>query len=137
MSEQIYWSPSTKSFYPLSLRAVYAANCAWPEDARPVSDSVFVTYGGAPPAPGQRRGCGADLMPIWEAVTEGVTKSEERIAIAHRRLFQARETILNVFVLLGKSVPPSWARYLRLLMAISSGEDTSTDIPDMPNILSE
>lgn len=52
--------------------------------------------------------------------------------MAQKRLFQARETILNQFVLMGKSVPPDWVDYLRILIEISSGDDAVRNLSDAP-----
>ncbi|UYH50807.1 tail fiber assembly protein [Candidatus Kirkpatrickella diaphorinae] len=132
MTNDIYWSPTMKGFYPSELRPVYERNGSWPDDARPVPDHVFRAFSGAPPKPGLRRGCGADLMPIWEDDGMGLSEREARVIMAQRRLFQARETVLNQFVLMGKSVPPDWADYLRILTEISAGRDAVTALPNVP-----
>lgn len=134
MTDDIYWSPSMKGFYPAKLRPVYERNGSWPDDARPVPDHVFRAFSGAPPKPGQRRGCGADLMPVWEDDMSRLSEREGRVIMAQKRLLQARETVLNHFVLMGKSVPPEWADYLRILTAISSGHDAVTNLPDAPAV---
>ncbi|MEE8658291.1 hypothetical protein CGLAMM_10805 [Acetobacteraceae bacterium EV16G] len=132
MTENIYWSPAKKGFYPAKLRPVYERNGSWPDDARPIPDHVFRAFSGAPPKPGQRRGCGVDLMPMWEDDGTGLSEKEGRVNTAQKRLLQARETVLNQFVLMGTSVPSEWADYLRILTAISSGRDTVTDLPGAP-----
>ncbi|MCH4024049.1 MAG: hypothetical protein LKH33_10295 [Acetobacter sp.] len=60
-----YWSASTLSFYPMSLKSSYDAMKTWPTDAVGISDDVFKSYALTSPPDGKQRGVDANGMPTW------------------------------------------------------------------------
>ena len=58
-----YYSPTHNAFYPAALKQDYGD--AWPTDAMPVNDDLYLQYANAAPE-GMRRSAGKDGMPCYE-----------------------------------------------------------------------
>lgn len=133
MNTKMYWSPSTLSFYPAGLRATYDRCQAWPDDAREVSDEIFRVFSGVPPQSGQKRGCGPDGMPIWEDAQQSIPDAQNKRRKAGLALANARQQVIDRYVLMGQTVPPDWVRYISAISRIASGAECAQSLPEPPS----
>ena len=60
-----YYSASTNMFYPEVLKQDYIKADSFPEDAKPVEDSVYQEFVANYPPEGKMRIAGEDGMPAW------------------------------------------------------------------------
>lgn len=59
-----FYSKTTNSFYPVSLKPDYDKSNSWPGDAKEVTEEIFTEYSGTPPV-GKMRGSDKKGMPTW------------------------------------------------------------------------
>lgn len=72
-----YYSPTTNSFYPHSMKESYDAAGTWPVNAVALNDEEYARFSGLPPE-GMIRAAGADGLPSWLALPP--PSEEEQIA---------------------------------------------------------
>lgn len=63
--ENYFWSPSTLSFYPESLKPVYEQSGSWPSDAISVTQEERESYTTSDAPEGKVRGAGKNGRPAW------------------------------------------------------------------------
>ena len=99
-----------------------------------MSDDVFVEFGTSTPPVGKQRGV-VNGAPAWVDATVS-TPDTPALTLADQAetsLDAARTYVTNTYTMLNEKTPDAWVTYLKSLMAIANGTDTtSTKLPTAP-----
>lgn len=92
----IGFSATENVFFILDLQQRYEANGSWAKDVTPVTNDIWETYSGCPPA-GKKRAVGNNGMPVWEDLpmmcaaeqcTYDLSEKEKRLRNAEQEIFR-------------------------------------------------
>lgn len=81
MSNNIFYSAKTNSFYPSVLRESYDKAGTWPDDAVEVTDKAFEKFTGTPPD-GKQRGSNSKGEPAWVSIPEPTAEEKRASNVA-------------------------------------------------------
>ncbi|BDH45772.1 tail fiber protein [Salmonella enterica subsp. enterica serovar Choleraesuis] len=90
--EKYYFSPSKSLLLPESLIDNYRSVGMWPDDAIPVSDDIYIEYGGTPAPAGKIMVTGEDGMPAWGDQPPPTPEEARTLAAAVKSSLLARAT---------------------------------------------
>ncbi|MCT8341899.1 tail fiber assembly protein [Photorhabdus kleinii] len=124
------FSPSNKSFYPLSLQQNYIESGSWPNDPISVTDSIFNNFSEIPPT-GKILSCGEDGLPCWED-TPPPTK-EQFISHANKKIIPLSDSEeLDIATDEEMRLLKEWKKYRIMLNRVDTSKAPEIDWPISP-----